>query len=92
MPTPRILFVDHTATLGGGEIALLNLVPWQPMRTPMKLAAIAWMFAYVPMALRRLYGGRWLPTLARTSVLAASYGALLVAAVAVIGVGLVFMY
>ena len=23
---PRILFADHTATLGGGEIALLNLV------------------------------------------------------------------
>jgi len=26
MPPPRILFMDHTATLGGGEIALLNLV------------------------------------------------------------------
>jgi glycosyltransferase involved in cell wall biosynthesis len=26
MPKPRVLFTDHTATLGGGEIALLNLV------------------------------------------------------------------
>jgi glycosyltransferase involved in cell wall biosynthesis len=45
----RILFVDHTAALGGGEIALLNLVRYLD---PSRFRAIVLLFSEGPLAVK----------------------------------------
>lgn len=53
---------------------------------------LLWMAAYVPLALRRVYGGRLAGAIGRTVVLGAAYGVVALAAIGALAVLLVFLY
>lgn len=58
--------------------------------TVLGLAIFGWVVAYFPLAMRRVYGGRWPATIARAALLAAVYG-FAALAVAIAGV-FAFLY
>jgi hypothetical protein len=71
---------------------LVELVRPRPLRIALMLALWMWAIAYIPSALRRVYGGGWAGVIVRAGGLVAAYVVLLVAAVAAIGVLLVLTY
>jgi hypothetical protein len=68
---------------------------WLPDRLGAKFVTpliTLWMLAYVPLALRRVYGGRVMPAILRTAFLFMSYSVVTLAAFAVVAVLLLFTY
>ena len=56
------------------------------------LAVLAWIVCYVPLALKRVYGGRLVPAVLRAGLVTSLYGIAALAAVAVLALLLVFTY
>jgi hypothetical protein len=67
--------------------ALYFLAGWLPgfMKTPLRIALIAWLLAYLPIAARRVYGGSWTGTISK----AAGLGVLYVLGFAIFGFGFI---
>lgn len=59
----------------------LAVVAPRAVRAPLAGAGLAAIAVYLPLAMRRVYGGRWAPTLARAVVIGAVYSVALGAAV-----------
>jgi hypothetical protein len=68
------------------------LIPWASVREPLKLAAVLWGCAYLPLALRRVYGGRLRYAALRTAVVLGEYTFVGAIAMAVMAVALILTY
>lgn len=55
------------------------------------LAGMIWTFVYFPMAMRRVYGGRWAPTILRAFVLANLYGLITLGLLSVAVIGYLYV-
>jgi hypothetical protein len=66
--------------------------PWSPVRTGLKLVTALWLVAYVPLALRRVYGGRRRYAVARAALLAVGYSVVGLAAFSVLAFALLLAY
>jgi hypothetical protein len=75
-----------------GVVMLAAWIPWQPGRRVIAWPAIAWMMAYFPLALRRVYGGRLGVAVLRSLTLAFSYSIIAVLAMSAMALVLVFFY
>jgi hypothetical protein len=72
--------------------ALGVTVPWSLAKVVLKPVAVLWILAYVPTALRRVYGGRWRYAVLRTVLLCAEYSIVGALGFAVLALGLVLAY
>jgi hypothetical protein len=71
---------------------LRQVVPWGPVRTALGWGIALWMVAYVPRALRGVYGGRLSWAIARSAFLAFAYSVVGLAAFLAMAVFLVALY
>jgi hypothetical protein len=67
-------------------------VPWHPAQRAITWPAMAWTFAYFPLALRRVYGGRLGFAIVRGIVLGLTYSIVALLAMSAIALVLVFLY
>lgn len=83
----------HAFFFGMLTVGLLAMwVPWHPVRRAVGWAEVAWVLAYFPLALRRVYGGRLSFAVWRSLTLGLMYSVVAVAAMSVIALALVFFY
>jgi hypothetical protein len=69
-----------------------KVLPWDGAQAALKLAAVSWILLYLPLALRRVYGGRLRFAVLRACVLWLEYSIMGTLAFAVLAVGLVLAY
>jgi hypothetical protein len=79
--TEHLVFALHVHAFWFLMLALM-LTPWSAVT----LAALAAVPAYTLWAMRRVYGGRWLPRLARAAFIGTLYGATVGAALSLVAV------
>lgn len=75
-----------------GVMMLANWIPWHSAQRVITWPTIAWILAYFPLALRRVYGGRLGFAVVRGAVLGISYGFISLMAMSAIALVLVFLY
>ncbi len=69
-----------------------SLIPWPPLRTGLKIVTAMWLVGYVPLALRRVYGGRLRYAIARTLVLGGAYSLVGLLAFSILAFALLLAY
>lgn len=74
------------------SLAVLAWLPWSAARTALSAATALWMVAYIPIALREVYGGRLRGAIARSALLAVEYAVIGLAAFMVLLLLLVLSY
>lgn len=83
----------HAFVFAGLTVALL--LAWALPDALQRVAAFPlalWLVSYTPLALRRVYGGGLVGATARTTLLIGIYAVVVLAAIAALAVGLVFLY
>lgn len=75
-----------------GVLALFEHLPWHRGRTTLAFALTCWLVAYVPLAFRRVYGGRLRMAVLRAAFVSAVYSVIAGVAVSALALLLIVLY